>query len=88
MANIKFFRKGNYVVIEDSVTGLYHEEHASNVYVKKKLAADTSYYITLGTLGQYILDIASQKLLENKLNQIHLEFLQLAVHCTALEYLM
>ena len=53
MANIKFFRKGNYVVIEDSVTGLYHEEHASNVYVKKKLAADTSYYITLGSQVQY-----------------------------------
>lgn len=53
MANIKFYRKGNYCIIEDSVTSKYHEEHASKVYVKKGALADTSYYITLGSQAEY-----------------------------------
>lgn len=48
MANIKFYKKGSYLIVEDSVTGLYHEEHANKVYVKKATAASTDYTIYIG----------------------------------------
>ena len=63
MANIKFYRKGNYIIIEDSADSKYYEEHAEKVYVKKATLAATDYYITIGDkrwLAQPITEIQDE----------------------------
>jgi hypothetical protein len=63
MANIKFYRKGNYIIIEDSADSKYYEEHAEKVYVKKATLAATDYYITIGDkrwLAQPIAEIQDE----------------------------
>lgn len=63
MANIKFYRKGRYIIIEDSADSKYYEEHAEKVYVKKATLAATDYYITIGEkrwLAQPIAEIQDE----------------------------
>jgi len=48
MADIKFYKKGNYIIIEDSVSGKYLETPSSKVEVKKGVLADTDYKIYMG----------------------------------------
>lgn len=45
MANIKIYSKGNYVIIEDSVSGLYKESKSSDVMITKSVLASTTYNI-------------------------------------------
>ena len=72
MANIKFYRKGRYIIIEDSADSKYYEEHAEKVYVKKATLAATDYYITIGEkrwLAQPIAEIQDESgLFTHKLN--------------------
>lgn len=45
MASIKIYRKGNYILIEDSATGLLHEFQPDEIFVSKATASATDYSI-------------------------------------------
>ena len=53
MAAIKIYKKGNYIIIEDSVSGNYIDAHSNDVMVTKGVLADTDYQIYVGGVKLY-----------------------------------
>lgn len=51
MANIKIYRKGNYILIDDSATGLLHEFITDEIIVKKATASSTDYSIRSSSIS-------------------------------------